>query len=306
MSECKRSRASRKNDVMTNNEGGVVQVSESPTPEIVYHYTSKKVFGQILEGMHLRFGHIRPQNDKEEVTYYQDICYDFLKTECAKSNADAQLRILCQPMLFDVRGPEQPRDDIPIGRQSYIVSFSADGDSKSQWGQYASDFEGIAIGFRTTDFIKRGFERLNSTLGNDVGLFEHVSYAKPDAIKTELLPSLMSDPISWFKGNYVLQHFHKSWVWHEEQEWRLYLSPTDGVPINPQEGLIRSHMVWRDNEPTRYSGLQRLPFLKFDAGAIGEIVLGPKCNLQEIELKQQLQERGIVGPIIRRSSLRIR
>ena len=77
------------------------RVSNSETPEVVYHYTSVEVFKLIIEGQRLRFGHIRPQNDKQEVTYFQDVAREFLEEGLQRQDSETDFSELDQPFLFE-------------------------------------------------------------------------------------------------------------------------------------------------------------------------------------------------------------
>ena len=156
----------------SSKRNAAIPVSSSTTPDLVYHYTTANTFRRIIEGKSLRFGHVRPQNDRQEVTYFQDLAYDYLRSEMQKSSERrAELQPLCTPLLFDIRTPMATRDDIPDGYRSYLVCFSEEGDLKSQWNHYADNFRGLAIGFRPSQFIGCGFERLDNSFGNSIGLF---------------------------------------------------------------------------------------------------------------------------------------
>lgn len=254
--------------------------------------------------MSLRFGHIRPQNDKEEVIYFQNIATEYAN----ESNSD----LVKQPLLFEYGVHEDERDQIPDGYRAYIICLSADGDCKSQWKEYADDYQGISIGFKTEYFQNCGFERLSNDLGNSVGLFEHVVYENPDEIKGGILSELILDSVMWFPRVFVLQHLHKSPKWHEEQEWRLYFQPSSQLcnPINDQEKTINSNVFAKENQTTSYSGKQTLPFLKLDAekSPIHSIVLGPNCVLSEHDVQKTLKDNSISHSsiAIKRSDLKIR
>lgn len=277
-------------------------LSRIETPKVVYHYTSFEVLKHVITGCALRFGHVRPQNDEDEVVYFQDTAFAFLK------NSDVDHESMClYPFLFEFGVKEEERRTVTWNKV-YTICFSEIGDCKSQWKEYADDDKGISFGIRTDYFTNRGFERLACDLCNDVGLFEKVVYDGGEI--HGLLTQLIATDLTWFKGVYVFQNLCKPPEWHEEREWRLVYSPSPYPPINDQERTIAVNIVWKQNQPTKYSGPQMLPFVTLDQSdfPITEVTLGPHCKQTEQDIHDLLDVAGIARKHIKikKSALRKR
>jgi len=112
-------------------------VSFSPSPPILYHYTSMSALLSIIETGRIRATHFRYLNDSSEVTTMLDAVQKRL-TERIRLEASAdrsrELRELADAM--------KSRKVI----NEFVASFSEHGDDLSQWRSYCHD-GGVSLGF---------------------------------------------------------------------------------------------------------------------------------------------------------------
>jgi hypothetical protein len=149
---------------------------------------------------------------------------------------------------------------------TYISCFSKDKDSLSQWRGYGDDGRGIAIGFNS--------EVLNNLRDNDNDI-----HLKQIAYHDNLQNAILDDALI----RYIIGVSDiKDWAYHilpvfkpigfkEEQEWRLIFIPKENTGLKP-------NLYFQNGK------LRQCYELPLSNGFISEIVLGPKCNLEPIDI----------------------
>jgi DUF2971 family protein len=111
----------------------------SPTPEILYHYTSMSAFLSIVETGRIRATHFRYLNDSSEVITMLHATSERLNERIASETSADKVRELKQ--LADALKNSKITNE-------FVASFSEYGDDLSQWRSYCHD-GGVSLGFST-------------------------------------------------------------------------------------------------------------------------------------------------------------
>ena len=108
-------------------------------PDVLYHYCPSPSFLEIIRSRVLWLTHQSGLNDLRESVWV----VPFIQEEMRRRRTDATTEFLVQlGRQFDVNAQ----------METYVASFSSDGDVLSQWRAYGMDGDGFAIGFRPEAF----------------------------------------------------------------------------------------------------------------------------------------------------------
>lgn len=298
-------------------------------PSVVYHYCSTDTFFKIVEKSQLRMFNIMKSNDSLEVTYCLDEFRKALKIACIKHKTEnpenGAFREFFESLDIDSVIDSVNNESLTY----YAICFSEDGDLLSQWRGYADDAKGIAIGFNT-QMLKKSTDYKNFKYNP---IQYQISNVKDDLIKyilskfksvhcDSVLPSrqdyenALQDITSAMVYNAV---FYKSPAFKEEKEWRLVYYPFGNIrnlllrhkardmsanqlfydrmidiSQNSSSSLIFQRnpisFLKRNNSITSFVDInfnQSLPYF------IPELVLGPKCEMDDLDFRLFLVTKGI-------------
>ncbi len=240
-------------------------------PDILYHYTTREGLLGIIQKREIWAANIRYLNDSSEFTAAVEVAKTVLDTfpyDERKLNKESV-----------IKGFYSWLDSLKYQAESYVCSFSEDGDLLSQWRSYTKAGNGYAIGFDTAalrqlakeqsffleqcrydepaqkELIKScfqaGIECLCATSeveGNPTASAENIFAEKC------LLPFLCSAPLV------------KNRAFAEEREWRL---------VAPFHGSKQSELFFRSGKS------MLVPYHPFSLGEkgkelpIAKVIIGP-------------------------------
>lgn len=269
-------------------------------PDVLYHYCPSRALPEILQSGVLWLTHQSGLNDLHEAVWAVPFIQDAIqqrKTDITKEFLVAVGR------LFELNALSE----------TYVASFSSDGDVLSQWRAYGMDGDGFAIGFRPSAFPAQPRIPITSAVpDHTVGLLK--VYYDNEMLKrtiTDILDCQLSaeqDANSIINCSFQLRALALSFknpAFREEDEWRVCYSPiitTDPVKRDLQIiGMLRE-LRFRTN---RYGVL---PYFQMPFGsnaredAIAEIVVGPKNLSSNQLLNMLLLSLGYKNAQVRRSS----
>lgn len=302
----------------------------------LYHYCSTDKCFNILKSQTIRMSDISKSNDAAELELmFPDLLHVVLKKYLAnpfpfklfeRFDEDAMQELINDSELYW-------QDRFVNGSFSnFVLCFSEEKDSLSQWRGYAHDGQGCCIGF-SKDVIQRFCDSSNGVL-----LFKKVEYVTQNQIESkidnlaneilQLLRTLRQWIVKHITGNdnspdtdHLLEFNFigalakifteslslKSRYFSEEREWRLFLAnqaykEPDWV-IDKTATLIGPNQFdetlnFLNNKiEFNWTDNDLIPFfpLKFDEFSkmpITEILLGPKSKIRISDMKLFLQKYG--------------
>ncbi len=272
------------------------KILNRPIPEVLYHYCSVNSFHEILRSREVWLTNSRYFNDYGEVNHFERLTIDYLENEIDDGPfKDAFLKIFH-----------------PTKLEYYVLCFSSEPNSLSQWRGYADDGKGVNIGFKISstnarDIFDEGFN-LRSPF-----------YYGPVIYDSKIATEFISYHIGHFKGITspnapvveiiayflcCLAIFYKEQHFYEEKEYRLVYIPNTKIfnEIGLEEVLpdflqVQKYCSLRDAiVPVRSFSL-----LKEEEGAKNEIIaevgLGPRCKIQSRDLIGIFAKYGFVMPL---------
>lgn len=257
---------------------------------IIYHYCSVNTFLSIIQSKTLRFYDIDKSNDFLERKLW---------CECVKKSVNPMIETMrkiegkipekyFQRAISDLSSVKIQADDLIEQYKAYVICFSQIGDLLSQWRGYADDGQGISIGFDDEVFTE--YTKVMKTI------------FKYD--KIEYIPLPNGEPDNGV-SNQDIQYknvFVKNEAFSEEQEWRavIYSEPKN---IMSFVNLLKS-MVQGEENSLKFKELQfssdgkeirsfiEVSFDKIKLTFIREIYIGPKCRVEEKDIKLLLSTFG--------------
>ena len=269
-------------------------------PDVLYHYCPSPALPEILQSGVLWLTHQSGLNDFREAVWV----VPFIQDEIRQRQTDATKEFLIQVgRQFDLNAL----------LETYVASFSSNGDVLSQWRAYGMDGDGFAIGFRSQAFQAKLGVPMTSAVPEHTVKSLNVHY-DDKALKTLIETifdhhlSAQQDENNALNCAYNLRTLALSFknpAFREEDEWRVCYSP-----------IITTHPAKRDLEIVgmlrelrfRASRYGVLPYFQMPFGnsaredAIAEIVVGPKNLSSDNLLKVLLLSLGYRNASVRRSS----
>lgn len=267
----------------------------------VYHYCDLNALLSIISNKKLWISSAGNLNDYTEINYVRNFFLDSLHSKRnASNNYVVDDFINCFKNSFP---------------QPYICSFSKNKDLLSQWRAYAGDGCGVSIGFNTEAF---GFSDIAPILGlsdiHSIGINE-VSYEDVDVIRefadrmsdAVIALSTLDDPHRWMANNNLTSEirtkclFTKNKFFEEEQEVRIVHLPF--VTGNEQGGFNFVHSISKPRQ--RVAGNRITSYFEYDFSEknnpIFDVVLGPKCEINNYEIEMLLASNGYLKIPVYRS-----
>jgi len=170
----------------------------------------------------------------------------------------------------------------------YAFSLSEERDLLSQWRGYSDDGTGVAIGFNINEQL---------SIEDDEFHFVQVDYKSSNHVKNEIKSIYSEHYLNYKEEERIRQnHFgkkineinfnYKNDAFMEEKEWRF-------IRIDSNANTFPNDMNPNFKRPIfRVSGNRLISYYNYPfeklflkKGPINEIVLGPKCNISDTELK---------------------
>ena len=294
---------------------------EPKAPNILYHYCSVDTMLKILQNYCIWLSDAEKSNDKSELKYFAEQMEKILLNivESYQGKVNNELLTLVKKVLKKVI------ESICLGSayivrntKNYFCCFSESFDLLSQWRAYGNDGQGVAIGFNTKllskiddmysyDFVKIIYNQ-KSVLKNIQEYMEgHLKYmfenlSEKEQNPTDILFNLAPIITPILQERFAFKHPKFS----EEREWRLFRNQVGNFDEDTGEdepffngafhaddeifGLFScSDLKFRSLQNNICSYFE-LGFEKCKEDIIKKIILGPKCQIEERDLKILLRK----------------
>jgi hypothetical protein len=257
---------------------------------MIYHYCNAFVFESIRNTKEIWLSDITKMNDKGEYKSGYEIIREVLK----EFNLDDH----------DIVN-EMSDDNLNETFQILIGCFSNNGDTKSQWSEYAENGTGVSIGFNEEKikqnnvfnrYIENGFEPINSSV---------------DFIKVNYDEELLRDHARAIIQSYV--NSQSIIKWEMLSRTLMYLSISYKDIFFSEENETRAVVSLKHNRDEKYqieqretnygkANFHRLKTSYEQFHSIEEVIIGPKNIWTVDEVTSILEEVGINGVSVKLSS----
>lgn len=269
--------------------------------ETAYHYCDLNAFLSIVKNKKLWLSCVDNMNDRLEIKHFYDAFIHRIKD----LTNDETINIFDEFLqIFHYQFP------IP-----YICCFSQKGDVLSQWRAYASDGHGVSIGFDLDSFAFQPngpFMGMHKAISVGAHLVSYQNNNEMIEKINEIINSIMEfkdkpEDVKYLKWNEIVHEvrhlcmFTKNKYFSEEYEIRVAHLPMLMTNANGEHHNFHSiseimHRVVKN----RIASYFELDFSEVNK-PIKEVVLGPKFESSEYELRLFLDVHGFNNLPIRRS-----
>lgn len=294
---------------------------EPKVPNILYHYCSVDTMLKILQNYCIWLSDAEKTNDKSELKYFPEQMEKVLLNivESYQEEVNSDLLTLVKQVI------KKLTESVYLGSayvvqntKNYICCFSENSDLLSQWRAYGNDGQGVAIGFNAElvsrindmnnyDFVKVIYNQKSVLKNIQEYMKENLKYIFEDITEKELNPAdIMFNLAPIFTPILQDRFAFKHPSFKEEREWRLFRKQVGNFDEDTGEnepffngafhadneifGLFScSDLKFRsiDNNICSYF---ELGFEKCKEDIIKRVVLGPKCQIEEKDLKILLRK----------------
>lgn len=289
-------------------------------PDVLYHYCSLDTFFNIMKKHSIWLSDVTKSNDSNELVWATQQCEiavikKFLEySERMKANDNF---INTRFRDFNKITDQFQSMDTSKSLKSWVFCLSEKGDNLGQWRGYADDGKGVSIGFNRDYFISKIVPTEFQT-DHMYYMFDKIQYGEFDA--SELLEPDNIDILttscdyekleSCFKRmmvySIILAPLYKSAVFEEEAEWRIvfwiHTSELEkgAIPSMNLLGnadarfeIIDYSFVAKNNTLVSHIELK----IKDIKSAIASVIIGPKSNLTELDVKLFLISLGLLHDV---------
>ncbi len=306
-------------------------IENTNIPYLVYHYCSLETFMSIINKSTFRMTNIVKSNDTEETIFCLEGFARALKNACIKYNKEKRDNIF-KESIKNIDFQELIISSLNQNSATYYAAcFSEEPDVLSQWRGYANNATGVAIGVYTRPFlnanrsfssnlkfwkIEYGLESIEVDMENYViSQLHDLSSKKGENIKVSDYENIFSDLITAMVYNVV---FYKNPAFSEEKEWRLVYYPFGGIRNLSKRSRVNDfnvnqlyydRMLENITSSVKYNEFEVNPIsfssrdnkiisyidICFDSNKrnmINEIVIAPKANIDDLDLRLFLLNNG--------------
>ncbi len=277
---------------------------------MVYHYCSVESFFNIIKNKTLWLSDAEYMNDNKEIIWVDEVVKNIL------------LEIKQETLTVEERANivkfEKAYNSL-IHNKHYFISFSEEKDLLSQWRGYANNCSGVCIGFQfglLPDIIKIASkpQAVSQYQGEQIIMvttpiigYEYISYDQ-EHIKDEILKCIQIDNSHKMSARFIkeLATTLKHPSFKEEKEARITYTPSNHHQSKENSFMDKS-LSRISKQKYRVSNNQIISYYKLDFRSkynsllIPEIKLGPKCKLEEDDLKDFLIFQDYKNTIVTRS-----
>lgn len=294
---------------------------EPKAPNILYHYCSVDTMLKILQNYCIWLSDAEKTNDKSELKYFPEemekILLNIVESYQGKVNSD--LLTLVKKVI------KKLTESVYLGSayvvqntKNYICCFSENSDLLSQWRAYGNDGQGVAIGFNAEllsrindmnnyDFVKVIYNQKSVLKYIQEYMKENLKYIFEGITEKELNPAdIMFNLAPIFTPILQDRFAFKHPSFREEREWRLFRKQVGNFDEDTGENEPFFNGAFHaDNEifgsfscsDLKFRSLHNdicsyfeLGFEKCKEDIIKRMVLGPKCQIVERDLKILLRK----------------
>lgn len=265
---------------------------------IVYHYRSTTTALSILTNKEFWMTNSRNMNDENESIGVYKLFFDLLKTHDEAKVLDKMFKLVESPGYIQMY--ENPVGAYP----EYIVCFTKDPDSVSQWISYADDGNGISIGFDEKGLINIAssvydLKYTNIEYADKEKICNYISGIYNDLINhlDEVETDIVGEAMKLIKRYYPLGSACKTSHYASENETRLIYNYNGEQNILPDGWELNGPIAYakRNMINTRFS-------LKFSKDIIKKLVLGPKYQKRYFEIESALYDLEYKNVVIDQST----
>lgn len=305
-------------------------------PRILYHYCSIDAFLSIIQNKCIWLSDADTTNDTTELNYIFDNFSNVIDETLKKygNRYSNELKNIIKKMSIEIINNLISKK-APISKfsKNFLCCFSESKDLLSQWRAYGNDGKGVAIGFNssllsqidcdeTYGFTKVIYSQkiihsfLHAALDDRFmwAIDSSINHKTGDFDQIELISQIGMILISIWQEGFVFKHSSFS----EEKEWRIYkntkstnYSVEDGIDAYGYAGFLDGIFSNNDKYMGRFTRSQ-LKYrstndnirLYFEIGfescrekMIKQIILGPKCRINILDLKLLLTQNKYIDNI---------
>lgn len=271
-------------------------------PDVLFHYCGIDSFHEILKNQNIWLTNCRYFNDYNEVKHFERLTLEYLK----ENFEDTPFR---EAFLKEFR---------PSELEFYVLCFSEEPNSLSQWRGYADEGKGVNIGFNISSTKARsifmdGFDLKYPFYYGPViydteaaikivrGYMEpYIGIEEPNPKSVRFTAHLLSCWAIFYKE----QHFK------EEKEYRLvYIPNTKFWLLDVEEKTLIREVDLPDHlQNPLFASIRDaiVPLRSFRLLNDGEeprndyissVCLGPRCKIQEVDLRKILEQYRFDNPL---------
>lgn len=275
----------------------------------LYHYCSLDSLFKIILSKKLWLSSSNVMNDSFEGKWAYHVLLEMSKIDEQYGEVD-ESEIKMKENLQKLYNYSEFSRDMHI---FYFLSLSEERDLLSQWRGYASDGSGVAIGFKVGDVSSdRSALDYSSSVKQRTKLqkMEYKSFTEVSSFlldKYHQIPEVENDRVDChFRFHKDIEAYNavtKNIAFSEEKEWR-FVTRNSNVNV-----FDNSHNPDYEAPLFRTNGYKLISYYEYDflelfnnQNPINEIILGPKCEIDETELKLFLSVNNFNSVYITRSS----
>ncbi len=291
----------------------------------LYHYCSTSSFLSIINNQSIWLSDVGKSNDAKELNILRQRYYDFIYRKY-NTTADEKEKECCKLLLavattdgfnkevslLNRMDLAQELMDAYRGMRAYCFCTTELKDSLGQWRGYADNGNGLAIGFSKKYLENIKGRSLLCPISNFYMLGVSYERKNMDDICRVLFDSCEKDSPPHFLTQTLERLFHlsvffKDKSFKEEKEWRIVFTMNDKTI---DKNLLNFEYFEKVAEE-KYKKYFNTPALRFTArpndivshievglanfrSAINHIIIGPKSNLSENDVKQLLISKGFL------------
>ena len=270
----------------------------APLPPVIYHYCKPDGCLKILESRNIWLSNSRLLNDTSDSAVLHEIVG--MEIEELERNADSKMSARIKQFRAALKLYNQ--NDV------YVASFSAVGDSLSQWRAYGDDGEGFSIGFAPGELGASAY--VKPAPGGSVTLFaidydEQLPWSKflAQILQNPTIPN--SDPSNMAVLCDWMNLGAKAPAFSEEKEYRIAYRPISLVqPATTQRSAelrIDGALQTLQFRNTKY-GLCPYFNYPFQSDSVRELILGPKNRSEINHVEMMLAKFGYSKVKVKRSN----
>lgn len=305
-------------------------------PPVLYHYCSVDTFTSIIQNKSLWLSDAEKTNDYTEMKWLfskiREVIDQTLEMYKAEFPAELLQKVSC--VAYEV-SENLVLKKAPIVRYAkcFFTCLSETQDLLSQWRAYGNDGKGIAIGFNTELFraFLKNTDYTFTKVIYDTNMISDFLHAAIDEELRWAIQSSIDEKKQQFdemelKINVAMLIYsiwqegfvYKNHTFFEEREWRLFRKlqsdnycDSDGVDDYGFAGFLdgffranednmgdfhRSELKYRSTENDMRIYFE-LGFEKCKKEIIKEIIIGPKCKINILDMKLLLAQNGYIEDI---------
>jgi len=264
----------------------------SKIPPKLYHYCSIESFYKIINSQSIWLSNSSQLNDSKESVWIERY-FDSIEEKFSEKKYGNIFEIALQVYEWNKRPP-------------FVFCFSRKKDSLSQWRAYSDDGHGVAIGFSTKILnLSQDFPVRNVSADRSISLNEvEYRFDNQKKIVTNICERFIelyenteySSNVGYFLGTILVKYslIFKNKSFAAESEWRIIHTPSTedySIPSDTEKILSKRSFVLKGNKIVSYYDYSLKD--KFKTDLIKEIVLGPKCEMTEIEIYDFLKANNL-------------